>query len=139
MSALPTPKIVDLDDPLTPRAAPPAATPTATATSAPATRPARRRRASKPAAPRKASSPPSTTPDAPTFASDALVADFARLPEGLSDRLVDGLRALNDGRPRRSRINQQELLGALVDHYVTPDDVAELSVLVDDYRRRIHG
>ena len=77
--------------------------------------------------------------DAATYGNDALVAVFARMPEGLSDRLADGLRALNEQRPRRSRVNQQELLATLVDRYVTPADVTELSAYVDDYRRRLHG
>jgi hypothetical protein len=62
---------------------------------------------------------------------------FARLPESLSDRLGESLRALNVGRRRRGRVSQQDLLGALVDHYVTPDDPAALVELVDAYRQRI--
>lgn len=128
MSALPTPKLVDLDDPLAPRREPEAPSPTPQAP---------RRAAAKPPATQKAPRPAAPPTDSPSLADDPLVAVFARLPEGLSDRLADGLRALNAGRPRRARISQQEVLGALVDRYVTPDEVGELGELVDGYRRRI--
>ena len=130
MSALPTPKIIDLDDPLMPRRQQPV-----TAATAPRhtveRRPARKPAAEKPA--------PAPTSDATSqsLADEPLVAVFARLPESLSDRLSEGLRALNVGRRRRGRVSQQDLLGALVDHYVTPEDPAALLELVDAYRQRI--
>jgi hypothetical protein len=136
MTALPTPKLADLDDPLAPRRERgPAAVP------APA-RPATRRRRTPPdgATPKETSAPPTAAPTptvAPSLADEQLVAVFARIPESLSDRLVEGVRALNAGRPRRGRVSQQELLGALVERYVTPDAPAALSELVDAYRQRI--
>jgi hypothetical protein len=143
MSSLPTPKLVDLDDPLAPRreparSAPPTSQPAPTApapaqaprSSAPtrpaARRPARRPRENAESAPRTSSS----------LADEPLVAVFARMPESLSDRLADGVRELNVGRPRRSRISQQEVLGALVEKYVTPGDSKALAELVDAYRAR---
>ncbi len=134
MSILPTPKVADLDDPLAPRREPP---PTAPPASAPTATP-HRRTATKHEPQPTTAVPPATPTDRSPYANDALVAVFARMPEGLSDRLADVLRALNDGRPRRSRVNQQDLLATLVDRYATPDDVTELSVHVDDYRRRLH-
>lgn len=133
MSPLTPPKLVDLDDPLAPRPAP------APAASTPSTR---KRPAAR--APRKPpSAPPAASPSAPsparTLAEEPLLAVFARLPESLSDRLADGVRALNEGRPRRGRVSQQDLLGALVDRYVTPADTRELAALVDDYRQRIRS
>jgi hypothetical protein len=59
------------------------------------------------------------------------------MPESLSDRLAEGVRALNAGRPRRGRVTQQDLLGALVERYVTPDAPEPLGELVDGYRQRI--
>ena len=135
MSPLTPPKLVDLDDPLAPRPAPAPAP--AASSPTPRTRAAAR-------APRKPrSTPPATPPSTPspprTLADEPLVAVFARLPESLSDRLADGVRALNEGRPRRGRVSQQDLLGALVDRYVTPKDTRELGALVDDYRQRVRS
>jgi hypothetical protein len=132
MSSLPTPKLVDLDDPLAPRREParsaaptsqpaPAAPAPASAPAKPARRPARRPRENAESAPRASSS----------LADEPLVAVFARMPESLSDRLADGVRELNVGRPRRSRISQQEVVGALVEKYVTPGDSKALAELVD--------
>jgi hypothetical protein len=139
MSSLPTPKLVDLDDPLAPRREPArSATPTsqpapaapapaqASAPAKPARRPARRARESAESAPQASSS----------LADEPLVAVFARMPESLSDRLAEGVRELNVGRPRRSRISQQEVLGALVEKYVTPGASKALAELVDAYRAR---
>jgi hypothetical protein len=130
MSALPTPKLADLDDPLAPgRERSPAPTQEAARPKA-----ARRRAA--------AQKTPATETEAPSLAerslaAEQLVAVFARMPESLSERLADGVRALNAGRPRRGRVSQQDILGALVDHYVTPDQPAALNKLVDAYRQRV--
>lgn len=127
MTALPTPKLADLDDPLAPRREPPPPPAPAPAREAPAGR--------LYAAPQQTPVVGSATPTA--LADEQLVAVFARIPESLSDRLADGVRALNVGRPRRGRVSQQDLLGALVEHYVTPDALGALGALVDDYRQRI--
>jgi len=58
------------------------------------------------------------------------------MPESLSDRLADTVRALNADRPRHSRVTQQDVLGALVDAYLSPADTAALGERVDAYRRR---
>ena len=136
MSALPTPKLADLDDPLAPRREPSLA-PTQEAARPKA---ARRRAATK----RPAQKTPATKTEAPSLAerslaNEQLVAVFARMPESLSERLADGVRALNVGRPRRGRVSQQDILGALVDHYVTPDQPAALNKLVDAYRQRVRA
>jgi len=125
MSALPTPKIVDLDDPLTPRREEPPA-PISTPTT-PRRRTAKQQASKKPLPPTKRS----------TLADDPLVAVFARLPESLSDRLAETVRAVNANRPRRGRVSQQDILGTLVEQYLTPDDVNELSERVDAYRQQI--
>jgi hypothetical protein len=134
MSALPTPKLADLDDPLAPRREPPPS-PTQEAT-----RPATPRR--RAAAKRPTQKTPATDTAAPSvpkqsLADEQLVAVFARMPESLSERLAEGVRALNAGRPRRGRVSQQDILGALVDHYVTPTQPAALNKLVDAYRQRV--
>ena len=136
MSALPTPKVVDLDDPLAPRPArapaPQEPDPAPTPEESPASpKPPRPRR--PPAQVDRAPAPQAT----PSLADEQLVAVFARMPESLSDRLGEGVRALNAGRPRRGRVTQQDLLGALVERYVTPDAPEQLGKLVDGYRQRI--
>lgn len=73
-----------------------------------------------------------------SLADEPLVAVFARMPESLSERLADTVRALNAGRSRRARVSQQDVLGALVDHHATADPGA-LTELVDAYRQRIRG
>jgi hypothetical protein len=135
--ALPTPGLVDLDDPLQPAprpsepskpaaAGPPAGAPPATTT---------RRRSAK----------PRTAPAAaarPSLAEQELVAVFARVPTSISDRLAATITALNVGRPKRARISQQDLVGALLDRYATTElarDAPELTALVDDYRQRMRG
>lgn len=132
--ALPSPRLVDLDDPLQPRAEPTALPMPARAgdSSAPA---APRARSSIPTEKNAAPAAPITAPD--TLADEQLVAVFARVPESLSDQLADTVRALNAGRARRARVSQQDIVGALLEHYATPAKPAELNVLVDDYRRRI--
>jgi len=137
MTALPTPSLVDLDDPLAPRRAP---APTPSAEPAPAP-PARRRSPSRARAAAErppVTEPPPTTP-AHSLADEPLVAVFARMPESLSERLADTVRALNAGRSRRARVSQQDVLGALVDHHATADDPVALAELVDAYRQRIRG
>ena len=135
--ALPTPGLVDLDDPLQPAPRPsqrsksPAAAPPAAADQATTTTP---RRASKP----RAATPALATP----LAEEELVAVFVRVPTSISDRLAATIAALNAGRPRRARISQQDLVGALLDRYATPElarDAPELTALVDDYRQRVRG
>lgn len=147
MSALPTPRLADLDDPLAPRREPTAATPgrvtpPAARTDAEAQRlvataaPPEVRSPSEPSDALAAPSSPPSLAAAPSLAHEQLVAVFARIPESLSDRLADGVRALNAGRPRRGRVSQQDVVGALVERYVTPDAPAELGDLVDAFRRR---
>lgn len=132
MSALPTPKIVDLDDPLTPR--PEAATPAAPAANS---RPRRSavKTASTGAATATVASPPATR----SLADEELVAIFARVPKSIADRLSETTTSLNAARSRRSRISQQELLGALIDQHVTPKNIAALEKRVDAYRARIRA
>jgi hypothetical protein len=140
MSALPTPKVVDLDDPLAPRRAlapAPQEPDPSPAPGEPPVSPKRQRPRRPPARADRAPAPPLP---APSLADEQLVAVFARMPESLSDRLAEGVRALNAGRPRRGRVTQQDLLGALVERYVTPDvpePLGELVELVDGYRQRI--
>jgi hypothetical protein len=134
MSGLPTPRLADLDDPLAPRRE------TLPAPARQATRPAAQRARATTKPPTQQTPPAQTqtpAPAVPTLADEQLVAVFARMPESLSDRLADGVRALNAGRPRRGRVSQQDVLGALVDQYVRPDQPAPLRELVDAYRRRI--
>lgn len=140
MSPLPTPKVVDLDDPLTPRPTP------ASAPSAPPTEPAPRPKptsatTSQKARTKRVTAPPAIAePAPPSLGDEPRIAVFARLPESLSDRLAEGVAALNAGRRRgRGRVSQQDLLGALVERYVTPDDVAELGALVAEHRRRLQS
>jgi hypothetical protein len=134
--ALRSPRLVDLDDPLQPRSAPavvtaPQAPP---ADSAPPAKPRRRPRSS----PATDKTPPATpAPSASTLADEQLVAVFARVPESLSDRLADTVRALNTGRARRARVSQQDIVGALLERYATPVAPDELTALVDDYRQRL--
>ena len=127
MSALPTPKIVDLDDPLKPR--PATESPRAARPSSP--RAAPRRAKPKSAA---ASSAPATKPQ-PSLAEEPMAAIFARVPESLTDRLAETVLAINAGRPRRARVSQQDVLGALLHHSLTPGDVSALAEHVDAYRR----
>lgn len=137
---LPTPSLVDLDDPLQParRAPEPPAEPAAAAatTKTPNTPTRTRRRP-----PRAASeAPPAPAPR--TLADEELVAVFVRVPTSISDRLAATITALNAGRPRRARISQQDLVGALLDRYATTElarDAPELTALVDDYRQRVRG
>jgi hypothetical protein len=134
MSALPTPRLADLDDPLAPRRD------TLPAPAPQAPRPAAQRARATTKKPTQQTPPAQTQTPVPavqTLADEQLVAVFARMPESLSDRLADGVRALNAGRPRRGRVSQQDVLGALVDQYVRPDQPAPLRELVDVYRRRI--
>jgi hypothetical protein len=134
MSPLPTPKLADLDDPLAPRREPAKGAPAA------ATRPATTQRRRATPRPQQPAAPVAAAP--PSLAGDALVAVFARLPESLSDGLADAVRAVNAGRPRRGRVSQQDLLGAIVDRYITSDvglPPGELGQLVDAYRARLRG
>ena len=137
---LPTPSLIDLDDPLQParRASEPPAQPAAAAaaTETP-TRP--RRRTPRRAAASDASAP---APTQRTLADEELVAVFVRVPASISDRLAATITALNAGRARRARISQQDLVGALLDRYATTElarDAPELTALVDDYRQRVRG
>lgn len=136
MSALPTPKLADLDDPLAPRRDP---APAAAAPQAPAAQTPPRRREAKRASANGARRAPAarTAERKPSLADEPLIAVFARLPESLSDRLDEGVQAVNAGRPRRARVSKQDVLGALVDELVTPDDPARLVELVDAYRKRL--
>ena len=134
MSALPTPTLADLDDPLAPRRESPPA-PAREAASPAATR--RRTKTKRLTQQTPAARTAVSAPSAPSLVDEQLVAVFARVPESVSDRLADGVRALNAGRPRRGRVSQQDLLGAIVDHYVRPDEPAALGELVDAYRQRI--
>jgi hypothetical protein len=136
---LPTPGLVDLDDPLQPAPRPsqrskPAATaaPPAAADQSTTTTP---RRAAKP----RAAAPPAA---ARSLAEEELVAVFVRVPTSISDRLAATIVTLNAGRPRRARISQQDLVGALLDRYATTElarEAPELTTLVDDYRQRVRG
>jgi hypothetical protein len=137
---LPTPSLVDLDDPLQPARRtpePPAEPAAAAATTKTPNTPTRTRR--RP--PRAASeAPPALAPR--TLADEELVAVFVRVPTSISDRLAATITALNAGRPRRARISQQDLVGALLDRYATTElarDAPELTALVNDYRQRVRG
>jgi hypothetical protein len=137
---LPTPSLVDLDDPLQParRTPEPPAQPAAAATTTktPNTPTRTRRR------PPRAASEAAPAPAPRTLADEELVAVFVRVPTSISDRLAATITALNAGRPRRARISQQDLVGALLDRYATTElarDAPELTALVDDYRRRVRG
>lgn len=124
--SLPTPKLVDLDDPLGPRPAQPTAppakprrprTPRANTDSA---------RAAAPAAPAQRSQA--------TLADEKVVAVFARMPASVSDVLANTVSQLNAGRPRGSRISQQDVLGTLVYELRDPADTETLLVKVKAYR-----
>jgi hypothetical protein len=131
MSALPTPRLADLDDPLAPRREAERPAPTSVP-------PRRRARSPKGASTAPAARAPIAAP-APvaSLADEQLIGVFARLPESLADRLAEGVRALNADRPRRSRVTQQDIVGALVEHHVTPERPSELGELVDAYRQRL--
>ena len=133
MSPLPTPKIVDLDDPLLPRAEP---TPAAPPTPDDRRKPARSASASRNRSNKPPTAPSSDGAGAPGLAGEPLVAVFARLPESVADRLAQSVRAINADRPRRARVSQQDVLGAVVESHITPDDVTALAELVDAYRQR---
>ena len=141
MAALPTPGLVDLDDPLQPAPRPSQPrTPAAAAPPAAGTKQATttRRRG---ATPRRAAAPAAVAAG-PSLAEEELVAVFVRVPTSISDRLAATIAALNAGRPRRARISQQDLVGALLDRYATTElarDAPELTTLVDDYRQRVRG
>lgn len=140
MAALPTPSLVDLDDPLQPaRHAPQPSQPPATAprgVGVPQTKPRRRD------TPRRTATEAPAAPERRSLAEEELVAVFVRVPTSISDRLAATVTALNAGRPRRTRISQQDLVGALLDRYATTElarDAPELTALVDDYRQRVRG
>jgi hypothetical protein len=137
--ALPTPGLVDLDDPLKPRPSqlpsPPAAA------GSPAGGDEQAAKAHRRAKPRRAAGT-SAALVGPSLAEEELVAVFVRVPTSISDRLAATIAALNADRPRRARISQQDLVGALLDRYATTElarDALELTALVDDYRQRVRG
>ena len=137
---LPTPSLIDLDDPLQParRAPEPPAQPAAAAAATETPTKPRRRTPRRPAA----SNTPAPAPTQRTLADEELVAVFVRVPASISDRLADTITALNAGRARRARISQQDLVGALLDRYATTElarDAPELTALVDEYRQRVRG
>jgi hypothetical protein len=140
--ALPTPSLVDLDDPLQParRTPEPPSEPSATETpTAGDTQTKPRRRAKQR---RGAAQAAVVAPAARQLAEEELVAVFVRVPASISDRLAATITTLNAGRPRRARISQQDLVGALLDRYATTElarDAPELAALVDDYRNRVRG
>jgi len=140
MTGLPTPRLVDLDDPLSPRApAAPAPPPAAAPAPAPPARAAAAAQPRQRVSPKRkpVAKPPAAQPStAGSLADEQVVGVFARMPESLSDRLADTVRALNADRPRHSRVTQQDVLGALVDVYLSPEDTAALGEHVDAYRRR---
>jgi len=135
---LPTPGLVDLDDPLqpAPRKPEPPAESSATAAGDTQAKPRRRDK------PRHVVEGPVVAGAGRPLAEEELVAVFVRVPTSISDRLAATITALNAGRPRRARISQQDFVGALLDRYATTElarDAPELTALVDDYRQRVRG
>lgn len=134
--ALKTPQLADLDDPLAggpAHSSPAPATPPPTPPASPQSQPAQRR-----ARPPR---PPAAAPQpAGSFAGQPRVAIFARVPERLSDGVAAAVAAVNAARSRPERVSQQDVIGAVLERYVTSEhglDAAELGALADAYRRRL--
>lgn len=130
---LPTPKLVDLDDPLQPRSAP---------QDAPAGA-AQREKTPRPTTPRSSQNPEAPTSETrlaeATLAQEKAVGVFARMPQSVSEVLTDVVVQLNTGRPRggSDRITQQDVLGTLVHELRDSENTAGLLERVVAYRALI--